>query len=100
MFWSRGDAAGPEVGEIDESRLPPGEYAVAGDLRENYYRSIARDGYARRLKPGEDLSGQFLHWRYLPIHRELSEHLVESDFAKRHPFRRSECRRFPFRAGE
>lgn len=88
MFWSHGEAIGSEVGELHDSRLPPGEYAIAGDVHQDYYRSLARDGYARRLELGEGSTilplGSYLHWRYLPLHRELSEHFVESDFALRH----------------
>lgn len=88
MFWSQKDVVASEVGDFDESRLPPGEYAIPGDLREGYFKSLARDGYARRLDPRQGAlilpEGAYLHWRYLPLHRELSEHFVESDFAARH----------------
>jgi hypothetical protein len=89
MYWRHGQQVpAAEVGEIDESRLPPGEYAIDGDIRRAYFTSLQRDGYARRLKPGDggDLmsDGLYFHWRYLPLHRELSEHFVEADFATRH----------------
>lgn len=88
MFWSHREVMASEVGEVDESRLPPGEYAIVGDMREGYFKSLRRDGYARRLSLGQGAVilpvGAYLHWRYLPLHRELSEHFVESDFAARH----------------
>jgi len=87
--WARtigrgGEVTASEVGDVDESRFRPGELAVVGEMREALFRSIARNGYARRLKPGDDPVGEYFYWRYLPLHRELSEHFVEPEFAKRH----------------
>lgn len=87
--WARaigawGEVTAPEVGDVDESRLGPGDYAVAGERREALFRSIASDGYAHRLRPGDDPTGEYFYWRYLPLDRDLSEHFVESGFAKRH----------------
>ena len=87
--WARtigrgGEVMASEVGDVDEGRFRQGGLAVPGKVRENLFSSIARYGYARRLKPGDDPIGEFFYWRYLPLHRELSEHFVESDFAQRH----------------
>ncbi len=85
MFWSHREVTASDVGDVDETNLPPGEYAIPGEMREGYYKSLARHGYARRLDPNQGaMEGWYLNWRYLPLHRELSEHFVESDFAARH----------------
>ncbi|HEU4586573.1 MAG TPA: carboxypeptidase-like regulatory domain-containing protein [Gemmatimonadaceae bacterium] len=79
-----GEVSAAEVGEVDGNRIGYGGYASTGEVRLRYYRAIARDGYATRIEPGDDIEGRFFHWRYPPLHAELSEHFVERDFAVRH----------------
>jgi hypothetical protein len=79
-----GEVTALEVGDVDESRFRPGGFAMVGKQRANLFRSIDRDGYARRLKPGDDLTGEYFYWRYARLDRELSEHFVEADFARNH----------------
>jgi hypothetical protein len=79
-----GEVTAMEVGNVDESRFRPGGFAMLGERREALFRSIDHDGYARRLKPGDDLIGEYFYWRYARLDRELSEHFVESDFARNH----------------
>lgn len=80
--WEDVDVA--DVGQVDESRFREGGFAMVGAWREALFRSIALHGYARRLEPGDDLTGEYFHWRYARLDRELDEHFVEADFAKRH----------------
>lgn len=79
-----GEVTAMEVGDVDESRFRPGGFAMLGERRESLFRSIAHNGYARRLKPGDDLIGEYFYWRYARLDRELSEHFVEVDFARNH----------------
>ncbi|HET7551204.1 MAG TPA: carboxypeptidase-like regulatory domain-containing protein [Gemmatimonadaceae bacterium] len=79
-----GEVSAAEVGEVEGNRIGYGGYASTGQVRLSYYRAIARDGYATRIRPGDDIEGHFFHWRYPPLHRELSEHFVEREFALRH----------------
>lgn len=79
-----GEVSAAEVGEVDGNRIGYGGHASTGEVRLSYYRAIARDGYATRIDPGDDIEGRFFHWRYPPLHAELSEHFLERDFAVRH----------------
>jgi hypothetical protein len=79
-----GEVTALEVGDVDESRFRPGGFVMVGKWRESLFRSIAHNGYARRLKPGDDLIGEYFHWRYARLDRELSEHFVEREFARNH----------------
>jgi hypothetical protein len=81
-----GDVSEQDVGIVDESRLSPGSYGVAGTQRAGEFASLEKNGYARHLKPGESAfllpPNAYLNWQYAPLHRELSEHFVEAAFAK------------------
>jgi hypothetical protein len=79
-----GEVTALEVGDVDESRFRPGGFAMLGERRASLFRSIDRDGYARRLEPGDDLIGEYFYWRYARLDRELSEHFVEANFARNH----------------
>jgi hypothetical protein len=79
-----GEVTAMEVGEVDETRFRPGGFAMLGARRASLFRSIDQNGYARRLKPGDDLIGEYFYWRYARLDRELSEHFVERDFARNH----------------
>jgi hypothetical protein len=79
-----GEVTALEVGDVDEDRFRRGSFAMLGARRASLFQSIARDGYARRLKPGDDLIGEYFYWRYARLDRELEEHFVESDFARNH----------------
>lgn len=79
-----GEVTALEVGDVDEDRFRPGGFAMVGAQRASLFQSIARDGYAHRLKPGDDLIGEYFYWRYARLDRELEEHFVESDFARNH----------------
>lgn len=79
-----GEVIAMEVGEVDETRFRPGGFAMLGERRASLFRSIDDNGYARRLKPGDDLIGEYFYWRYARLDRELSEHFVERDFARNH----------------
>jgi hypothetical protein len=80
--WGVVDAS--QVGEVDESRFREGGSAMVGEWRGALFRSIAQYGYARKLKPGDDPTGEYFAWSYARLDRELDEHFVEADFARRH----------------
>lgn len=88
--WTRRDVSADEVGEVTERQHGPGAWGVSRKMMGEWWALLARDGYAwRRALPraGEELiEPQYLHWTYLPLHRELVEHFVEDGFARMHAF--------------
>ncbi len=90
MYWRRQELPAAEVGEIDETQLPPGAYAVAAELRDADFAAIEQDGYATRLHPSvgttPEYGGLYFYWSYPPLHRDLSEHFLQTSFANKHTF--------------
>jgi hypothetical protein len=87
LSWLRNEVPGSDVGEVDDSRLAEGEYTIAGIAREERARSLIERGYAVRGREetrNSYLEGEFFHWAYAPLWRDLIGHFVEDLFGRRH----------------
>jgi hypothetical protein len=86
--WRVRDVIRGETGNVleyhDRAAMGRGQRGMSGLWREELRLRIARDGYARPLRPLEtDIGNAFSFWEYPPLEAELASHFIEPLFAQR-----------------